>query len=241
MRFLFWFSFICLPLFVYGETEAYSPSIPGQPLIFHTTTPSLTLLQKAILERLSTCQQYKFVALSRVSLKLTDLYMGLAGASFIPLDPAQKQRVTALYTLNIGTSIHKIHRLFVSANGHQAEEIAQLITQTLANFTKVALQMIDDAVLGNNAQFQQDFQNMQTEVINFYERGVHKLSKNSALIAEAESSLEGLISNFSLFLANTNSSVNQGQPVSTSTVLARQQVNKNLLAFIERTFGLQIL
>lgn len=238
MRYLLW---ICLPFFAFGGTKAYSPNIPGQPLIFHTTTPSLTPIQKALLENLSTCQRYKFVGLSHVSLTLAELYMGLADVVFVPLDLTQKQSVAVLYNFNIANSITRIGKLFVSANGKNANEIAQLIKQTLSNFTKIALQLMDDAVQGNSQQFHLDYQKMQTEVIDPFVSAIDTLSTNSALIAEAESSLEGLVSSFSLFLANNNSTVNHEQPVSTSTVLARQQVNKYLIAFIERTFGLEIL
>lgn len=243
---IFWFglSLIFLPLSVQCKTRAFSPSIPGQPLIFHQTKPSLTPLEKKILKKLSPDQLKQLLKISNASTKLSEGVLGLASATFLPIDNNQKQHVSMLYKKYISTSIFQIYRAFLTSEKHSSKQFAQLIKQTLVSFVETTDQMlIDSDKFSSNDLFHQDYLQMQERVINYYKAGSKKIfnesAQNSIFQAEAESALEGLVSCIVLFIANTNSIVHGDNPTPNNTVGARQEVVENLAQFVESAFALQ--
>lgn len=230
---------VCLsiiPITCDCKTVAYSPSIPGQPLIFHTTTPSS--FENEIADKLCPKNRYLFFRLSKLSSRLSEEFLSLVGNAFLPLVQAQSVNVTTLYNRSIDESIDQIHKIFSSLKGSSSKKLSKLVKETLIN-----LKDVTNLLVVNPIDFQEGYSEMQQQVINFYTDGLEDIlsssSQNSVLEADAVSALEGLVSCLGLVILDTESLVNDSISGQKDLVFARQQTNINLAIFLEATFGLQ--
>lgn len=238
---------IAFPIFIHCDvTNAYSPSIPGQPLIFHTTTPSISSADQKIIKELSSKEIENLFKLSTTSIQFSEGLLGLIGTAYLPITQDQQGSLSSLYNQDINVAIGIIYQEFLSFRGGSSKRFADLINQTLISFVEIANQMIGDTVgSSSNALFQQDYQEMQDHVINYFKAGVANIYNNNgtnrSLKAEAESALEGLVSCLTLYISSLQSLVNDGNAGQRNMVFARQKLFKNLAAFVEDTFILQSL
>lgn len=231
---------ICLPVASYCKTTAYSPSIAGQPLIFHKSNSSL--IDHKFFKNLSRKQTEQLFEFSRLSVRLSVALLGLVETFFLSIDPSQKQNLVILYNDEINTTISLIDHEFRSLKGH-SKKLTKLIQQTLKSFTQITNQMLIDITAGLTNEFQQDYQEMQTQVINHFKMGISKILKkhdHSLAKAEAESGLEGLVSAISLCMTDLKDLIDGSDSVSKNLILVRQQVTKNLTIFVNSNFFLQI-
>lgn len=242
---IFCLSAIMMPISTHCKTEAFSPSIPGQPLIFHTTIPSVSKLDRKIFEKLSNSQVHKLYELSKLGILLSEEVLGLVGTIFLPTSLAQKESVALIYDNDMASVIDQINQLFLSLEGDSSQQLANLVKHTLDSFIQITNEMLrNTAIVPNNTAYQQNYMQMQVEVINAFKAGLDELfddsETNAILKAEAGSALEALVSCLSLYILNTQSLVN-GNSGSKNLVLARQQILKNMAIFVETTFVLQAL
>lgn len=206
---------------LYPISVAFSPSTPGQPLIFHHKEPPVSPFEQKLFKLLSTCQRE---LLTEASIRLSEDLLGLVDTHFLPDSKKQEKNLAYLYNRDIRASIALIN--------------VKLIDQTMTTFVEITNQMLKD--VSNTKLFHKDYQKMQKEVINRYKAKLEKIAtKKTAFIqAEAESALEGMVSCLSLYISSTDSLVNGGEAVYSNMVLARQQLIKNLTIFVEATFVL---
>lgn len=230
---------VCLfaiPIACECETVAYSPSIPGQPLIFHKTTPFS--FEEEIASKLSPENRDHLLHLSRLSSRLSEELLGLVGNAFLPLGQTQKASVTSLYNKGIDAAIDQINQTFLKLEGSSSKQLARLVELTLINLTRITNEMVV-----NPEAIQQAYLEMQQQVINFYTVGLNDILSESAqksvLQADAVSALEGLVSCLTLSILDTNSLVNNASSGQKNLVLTRQQINKMLTMFVELTFALR--
>ena len=232
---IFCLGLFSLPTAIYSKTHAYSPSISGQPLIFHTSAPSISPLEQKIFEQLSAEQLGQLYQLSFNTIRLLT-GVGLVGSHFLSIEPKQKTSVADLYNQNIASAIKQIEKEFTRLC---LAQLTVLMDQTLTSFVQIANQMLLDA---STELYQEDYQRMQIEVINHFKKGVGKLFPyDSYLKAEAVSSLEGMVSCLSLYITGSVSLVDEGDPVPQNMVFARQKLIMNLTNFVEATFALQAI
>ena len=240
---IFCLSIMAFPLS--AKTKAYSPNIPGQPLIFHTSKPSISPIEKKILDQLSCSQLQALFGLANSSIRLSEGLLGLVGTLYLPIEKNQKLSVSKLYNEDIEASILQIDRLFFSLGGSSSKKLAQLMNQTLTSFAQIANQMIHDTVgISTNKLFHKDYLQMQSEVINHFVAELEKFNFSASALplkARSENALEGMVSCFSLFISDTDSLVSRDNAGPKSMVLARQQFISNLTVFVEATFALQAI
>ena len=207
---------------LFGNTTAYSPSTPGQPLIFHKTTPTAPPFEHNI-------PPQQLIDLSLKCVRLGEDFLGLAGVQFLPIQEKQRLSVKIVFNNDITTSIGLIVKDFTS------KELAQLINQTLTSFKEITNKMLDNTInVPTNKLYHKDYLQMQEQVINEFKAGLGGKTAPEAVYA-----LEGLVSCMALFISDLNSIVEGGQPGSKNMVLARQQVVGNLTQFVIATFALQ--
>lgn len=237
-------SMALVPMYAQGKTDAYSPDIPGQPLIFHTSTPSISTAEQKLFQGLSRKDKHALFEVTTMSIRLSEGILGLVGTLYLPTNTYQKNRVASLYSRDINASISSLYQTFLTLKGPQSQELADLVLQTLRSFTEITNEMLSDTVNNsNNAEFHQDYLQMQIDVINNFKSGIANLfpgCHESPFEAEAISALEGLVSNVSLYMTNLDGLVNESQAGPRNMVFARQQLSLNLTAFIQSTFALQI-
>lgn len=228
---------------LYCRTEAFSPSIPGQPLIFHTSNMSLSVIEKKILKKLPDSTLCQLAKLSELSQQMSEELIGLIGTLFLRLSEDQKQSFQFLYLLNINDNVFKINYIFYSSTAY--DPLGPLLEETLTLLVQIVNQMLENtAIVPDNALFQQDYIQMQQQVINPFNVALTRIKDseiNSYLKAEAKSSLEALVSCLTLTISNTNSMVHGNNTGSRNLILARQQILKNLVTLIEATYALQVL
>src|ERR1700728_3707640 len=199
-----------------GKTIAYSPSIPGQPLIFHTKKPTLSPIEKEICDRLSPSDLTK---LSKLSQQISQELVGFIGTIFFPLSGEQQQNLTSLYLSEINENIHKITQVFLSSADN--DSLSTLLEQTLTNLVQITNQMLtNSAITPNTVLFHENYIQMQQGVIHPFNAALTTITKDCAqeseIKAKAKSALEGLVSCISLYISNTNNVVNGNNPGSTS-------------------------
>lgn len=230
------FCLFAFPVACECKTVAYSPSIPGQPLIFHSTTPSSS--ENTIAATLSSKNRHRLLHLSKLCSRLSEELLGLVENASLPHDCKHKASVISHYNARIDAAIDEIYRIFRTLEGPVSKPMARLIKHTLIHLTRITHEMV-----ANPHGFQQDSLEMQQQVINFYtvclEDILSQSAQNSVLKADAVSALEGVVSCLTLLILNTDSLVNHGNSGQKNFVLARQQINKNLTMFVEATFALQ--
>ncbi len=226
------------------KTIAISPTIPGQPLIFHVQKPTLSPIEKKILARLSSHQVNQLTKLSVLSQEMSQELVGFIGDIFLPLSGEQQQNITSLYLFDINDDIQKIKKVFLSSSGN--ESISSLLEQTLTHLVEITNQMLTNTAINSNSSlFQANYNQMQDEVINPFNAALTSIIKDSEketyFKAESRSALEGLVSCIALCISNTNNVVNGDNPGSKSLVLVRQQIEKKLVDLVESTFFLEVL
>jgi hypothetical protein len=235
------FTFSIDPL--YCETTAYSPSIPGQPLIFHTTNPSLSPIEKKILKQLSNSKIRYLQKLSRISQSISEELAGLIGTVFLPIDQLKQEIVSSIYLSDIENDLQNITAIFAKTSRNDL--LGAALQQTLSKLVLISNQMlINTAIDPNIALFQENYVQMQELVINPFKLALSVYNdslKNLYLKAEAKSALEALVSCITLIISNTSSIVNGDNPGTKNLVLARQQIVKNLIILVETTYVLQVL
>jgi hypothetical protein len=228
-----------LPSAGFCNTEAYAPSIPGQPLIFHHNTKEKCLFSHKIFHELSSENIERVLKLSRESIGLSEALLGLIEIMFLQIDPSIKGDVAAIYNEEIAFLISEITHTFNSEQGHTSKKLSKLMGQTLHSFAQITNQMLVDRSL--NVLFQQDYLEMQEEVINYFNTilaGILKGDRQKSFADEAESALEGLVSCMALYISNLNTLTNGNYAGPRSVVLSRQQIIQNLTLFVDSTFAL---
>lgn len=237
-RVLFCLGLMTCPLFVHSSaTVAFSPSTPGQPLIFHHKKPSVSLFEQKVLEQLSEGQLAQLHGLSDASIRFSKGVLGLVASHFLPDSEKQEKNLELLYNRDIQASINQIDGIFPGG------KLAKLMNQTLSSYVEIANQMLHN--VSDNALFHKDYQKMQVKVINRFKAKLEKITpstkKTTLLQAEADSALEGMVSCLSLNISATESLVDGGQSVYSNMVLARQQLIKNVTVFVEAAFVLEVI
>lgn len=221
-------SLLAIPLTCECKTVAYSPSIPGQPLIFHHTTPFS--FEKKIASKLPSRNRYQLLHLSKLSNRLSKGLLALIGDTCRPPDPVQK----------VNTLINQVYQTFLKLEGSSSKQLASLVEQTLINLAHITNEMVV-----NREGFQQAYSEMQQQVINFYTAGLNnivtKRTRGSNLNAISISALEGLVSCIALSILDRDSLVNHANPDLKNLILVRKQTKKMLTMFIESTFALQAI
>lgn len=235
---------ISFPTYSYSKSIAFSPSLPGQPLIFNKSSPS-HLFDRKTFKRLSPKQTEKLFDLSQLSVRLSTNINGLVEIFFLPIDAGQKQSLIIRYNEDINETISLIDKEFLAIKGHFSKRLAKLIHHTLITLTQLTNEMLVNITMGNIEEFQQDYLQMQIQVINAYKEGISKILKNhdklSSAEEEAENGLEGLVSTLSLYITNMDELINGSNSVSKSLVQAPQQIIENLTQFIDFNFFILIM
>lgn len=238
-------SLICkslLPSALEGKTRAFSPNIPGQPLIFNVSKPSISSFERILFSKLSRHDLESLLELTANSTRLSEDLLGLVTAMNLPMSTPQRQSIVNLYNQDISITISLINDTFRSLKGSSSKKLANLVEQTLTSFVQITNKMlVDSAGNPSNQLFQQDYQLMQVNVINYFNSMIDEMSRklNPNLKSESKNGIEGLVSCMSLYISNTNSMVVGGVAGPRNMVFSRQQVIKNLAQFLSSIFAAQ--
>lgn len=243
-----WMSFLafivlCLPDEAICKIQAYSPSIAGQPLIFHNSKNPIHFFDRKTFRKLNKDEIKKACHVTETSVSLSENLIGLVETTFLQINPTSKQNLSIAYNQQIDLLISEIHDKFASLKGYPSKRLATLIKQTLSSFSQITNQMLND-VVDSNVLFQQDYLQMQEQVINYFiskQEIIFKDAGHNPLRVEMQSALEGLVSNMSLYISDLNSLVNGNDVGSRNVVLSRQQILQNLTLFVESSFVLEII
>lgn len=236
---------LCFPYPGFCKIVAYSPSIPGQPLIFHKNEGPNCTIEKKIHDKLGLKNTRKVAHLSQVATRMSEDLIGLIDSLFLLIDPSSKEKIAAIYNEEIKFFISEITHTFSSVKGPPSKKFAKLMNQTLSSFVQISNEMLIDTIgVSTNALFQQDYLKMQEQVINHFNSELANLlkeSRHSSLRADVESALQGLVSGTALYISNLNSLTNGRSVGPKSLVLSRQQIEQKLTLFVEASFVLEVL
>ncbi len=234
-----------LPFSVDCKTVAFSPSIPGQPLIFHHTSHPISTFEKRVSYKLTCDNSSNFSKLSKASKQMFKGLLGIVDTTFSEQDLFQRQLLVAKYHDDIQASIDKVHKIIHSLKSHSAKKLANLLEQTLLSFVKITNEIVVNSVeSSSNEFFHLAYLQMQEQVINGFNTGISQIFKKNtfrtSIKAESDSALHGLVSNTNLYISDLKNLSNSGGASSRSVELSREQILKNLTVFIETTFILAL-